>query len=181
MTSDRAWQRALTQHQEAIDAFVAAMARVPEAQWHEEPAAGKWSPATLTLHVTDAYEMGLRALAGGSSMRLRIPRWQAWFYRTVLLPRLMRRGEFPRVRAPKEILPDLEEARRRPRTEAMERLRSKASQAGEAFRAAETTPGTTRITHAYFGELPHHLALRFLTTHTQHHTKGIIRSFQGVN
>jgi hypothetical protein len=154
------------------------MGSIPDDDWFAEPAPDKWSPAALTLHVTDAYEMGLRALAGGSSMRLRIPRWKAWFYRTTLLPHLMRRGEFPRVRAPREIQPDLALARTRSRAEALERLRTKAREAGAAFRAAETTPNAPRLTHAYFGDLPPYLALRFLTTHTQHHTKGILRSLE---
>lgn len=174
--NEQRWQHALWRNTEAVEAFLTTLARIPSDRWLQEPAPGKWSPATLTLHVTDAYEMGLRALAGGTSMRLRIPRWKAWFYRTALLPQLLRKGEFPRVRAPREIQPDLAAARVLTRETAMDDLRTKARAAGDAFRTADRSPDTPKLTHAYFGALPPHLALRFLTAHTQHHTKGLVRS-----
>lgn len=175
MTSDHHWQKALAEHQVAVEAYIALVSRLPESRWQEELRPGKWSPATLTLHVTDAYAMGARAVAGGSSMRLRIPRWQAWIYRTLLLPRLLKRGQFPIVRAPREIQPDLEIARSLTREAAFESLRARAMQAGAALRAAGDHPDTPRLTHAFFGELHPHLALRFLTAHTQHHTKELAR------
>lgn len=173
MTSDRRWQRALTQHEAAIEAFLVVVAQVNDEDWQRAPAPDKWSPATLALHVTDAYELGRRALAGGGSMRLRIPAWRAWLLRKTLLPRLLRNGKFPRVRAPREIQPDLAVAATLSRSAATVALRTSSAAAAAAFRLADRTPGTPRLIHAYFGALQPHLALRFLTAHTQHHTAGL--------
>lgn len=170
MMSDRRWARALDDHDGAIEAYIATIAGIPADAWHREPAPGKWSAATVTLHLVEAYELGCRAVIGGASMRLVVPPWRAWILRKVLLPILIVRGRFPRARAPREVRPDLDAAMAWTRADATERLRASAADAATSFRAADRTPERRRFTHAYFGPLSPYLALRMLTAHTQHHT-----------
>ena len=171
MPSDRRWARALDDHALAVEAFVAAIARVPETAWHQEPAPGKWSPATVALHLVDAYELGSRAAIGGASMRLVVPPWRAWILRKALLPILIMRGRFPRARAPREVRPNVDAALALTRPAATERLRASAQEAAAAFHAAERMPDHQRFVHAYFGPVSPYQALRMLTAHTQHHTR----------
>jgi hypothetical protein len=175
MASDRRWKLALQDHRRVVETYLAGVARCPDESWQLEPAPGAWSPAALTLHVAGAYEMGCRALAGGESMRLRLPPWRAWVLRKTLLPVLITRQRFPRVRAPKEVQPDLDVARGLTRAAASRRLEEAAAAAALAFPAADRMPGAPRVTHAYFGALSPYVALRFLTAHTAHHTAGLTR------
>ncbi len=173
MPSQRRWEVALIEHRRATEDFLTGVARCPEEAWQHEPEPGSWSPAALTLHVTGAYELGCRALAGGPGMRLRVRPWRAWVLRQTLLPRLLRHKQFPKVRAPREVQPDLEAAKGLTRPAAAERLQQASTAAAAAFHAADGVRNIPRMTHAYFGPLSPLVALRFLTAHTTHHTVGL--------
>lgn len=143
-------------------------------RWHRRPAPGRWSAAELTLHVCESYAYGVAAASGSPGMRLRVPRVIAWVSRTVLLPRMLDAGRFPRgARAPEEVVPDAGAALAlTPRAAAL-RLTRVAQEALDALRAAAERTPSRRITHAYFGPLTPLLALRLLSAHTRHHAEGL--------
>lgn len=168
------WDDALAEHATVLTAFVAAMEAVPRARWQMSPNATTWSAATLALHVVDSYAFGREAAFGRAAMRQRTPIPVAWFARTVLLPRLLAAERFPRgAQAPDEVVPDQHEASTLDQAAMRVRLERVAAEAVDALREAERSRPSVRITHAYFGPLRPLLALRLLSAHTRHHTKGM--------
>lgn len=173
LSPDRRWRAALSEHAAALDLFLARIEAIPAEAWHRERAPGKWSPAALALHVTDSYRVGLAAIrAGGGGMRLRLPAWKAWMYRTTYFPLMLAMRRFPEgAPAPSEVRPDLAAAERLDRAGSMAALREVAEETVAALVAA---PPTTRFVHAYFGGLSPHLTLRLLSAHTRHHAGGMV-------
>lgn len=173
MREDR-WTAAAVEHDEAVRAFLDAMARVPADTWQHPRAAGKWSAAALALHVCRAYEYGREAATTGAAMRLKVPPAAAWVSRVAVLPLLLAFDRFPKgADAPAEVLPDLDEAARS--TPALLAARLQAT-AGETFTLLHDTARTRplrRVTHAYFGPMSPLTTLRLLSAHTRHHAKGL--------
>ena len=157
--------------------FSAALAAVAPAMWHQPVAPGKWSPSAVALHVTRAYELGRDAAAGAPGMRLRVSPRKAWLLRQLLLPVLLATRTFPSgVKAPREVAPDLDEARDQSKESAIARLERTAAEAETALITQAGAPAAPRPTHAYFGALPPLQALRLLSAHTRHHTRGLARA-----
>ncbi len=58
------------------------MARaVPASQWQQPIAAGKWSPAEITAHLTEVYVVLRREMAGGAGMQMRGSAFRRWLLR----------------------------------------------------------------------------------------------------
>ncbi|MCU0621005.1 MAG: DinB family protein [Gemmatimonadales bacterium] len=168
------WTTALAEHESAVAGLAHVLAAVPEAGWWRAPAPGAWSPAAVALHVIRSYELGLNAAEGGAGMRLRVPAPAAWLSRTLLLPRILAGGPFPRrARAPEEVRPPEAEVERLGQAAAVARLRAVAAEAAREMRAAAQGGSGARVQHAYFGALPMLDGLRLLTAHTRHHTLGL--------
>jgi len=92
----------------------------------------------------------------------------------MVLPVILATKRFPRgVAAPAEVLPDGAEARLLTKEDAAARLLSAARQAAEALSQAGAERTAPFVTHAYFGSLTPHAALRLLSAHTQHHGRGL--------
>lgn len=164
------WRYALAEHEQVLGEYLLLARAFPEERWQREPSPGRWSAAALTLHVADAYRFGYDAASGGTGMRLRVPRVVAFISRNVVFPVMLWRKTFPReAPAPSEVRPDLALAPTLTRKELIERLVHEASRAITALQQ----PHATRVTHAYFGSLSPHQALRLLTAHTRHHTIGL--------
>lgn len=168
------WATSIAEHERVVTAFLALLGQVPPDAWHHRAAAGRWSPAELTLHVCRAYEFGVEAVRHGAGMQMRVPRPLAWFVRTVLLPRMLAAERFPRgAESPDEVRPDAALAARLSIDELTGRLRETAAAARTALQSlAHERPGA-RITHAYFGPMPPHTTLRLLSAHTRHHAHGL--------
>lgn len=172
MNDDRRWAAALEEHEFEVSAFVAACAQIEPLLWQRAPAPKKWSPAAVALHISRAYELGRAAVEGGPSMRLLVSPSVAWLSRMLILPVLLATRRFPQgVRAPREVVPDAVEAAALTQAAAAERIAGGASAAAIALRRAANAQPTPQITHAYFGTLTPHAALRLLSAHTRHHTR----------
>lgn len=175
MTADSGrWGSAIAEHERVVADFVASIRRFDAGAWHRPPAPGRWSAAEVALHVCESYEFGIAAARGGPGMRLRTTPIVAWFARTILLPRLLARERFPRgASAPSEVRPDPQVALRLTPAEATSRLQDVAASAASALRTAADQGSGIRVTHAYFGPLTPLMALRLLSAHTRHHTRGL--------
>ena len=159
-----------------LHSFQGQLARVESTDWQQPPGVGKWSPATLAVHVCRSYELGRDAMSGAPSMQLQVPPLRAWLSRTLLLPLLLVTRRFPRgAEAPAEVIPDAAEARGLTPTAAALRLERAAEGAVTALRRAAREPAPPPVTHAYFGPLRPYVALRLLSAHTRHHTLGLTR------
>jgi hypothetical protein len=164
----RDWASLVADHAGAVEQFVGAAERFTPAAWMEPLAPGKWSPAEVTSHVREAYQVLRCELGGGGGMRLLGSSLQRWLLRRTVVPRLIAGRPFPPgVRAPKETRPReiLEDP-----AAALSRLEVEA----QAFTQELTTKaaaGNIRLTHAYFGPLSARQGLQLLTVHTRHHAR----------
>ena len=164
----------MAEHETAVREFLDVCARCAPADWHRPPAAGKWSTAAVALHVCRAYELGRNTMSGGSGMRLRVSKSYAWLLRTLMLPVILATTRFPRgVKAPREVAPDLEEAKLLMPDAAATRLKRVADEAAAALRDAGRDRSAPAMTHAYFGPLTPYAALRMLSAHTRHHARAL--------
>jgi hypothetical protein len=158
------------EHEQVVAEFIALVERVPAARWQQPMAPGKWSPATLTVHVTRAYEFGREAVRGKSAMRLRVSPVMAWLSGRILFPILIALRRFPTgVKAPREVRPDEELAATLSPAEAIQRLRATSDAALAEISRPEAA--NARITHAYFGSLSPRQGIRLLSGHTRHHAR----------
>jgi hypothetical protein len=162
------WDSLLADHSNAVAEYMTAAGRFASPDWMRPLAPGKWTPAELTSHVTEAYRVLRAELGGATGMRLLGSRLQRLVLRYTLLPRLLAGRPFPAgVRAPRET---------RPR-EIVEEPGDALSMLGdlaEAFIRELTTRAAgarIRLTHAYFGPLSPRQGLRLLTVHTRHHAR----------
>ncbi len=172
MPGDRRWNAALAEHESVVREFLGVCERCPPSGWHRAPSPGKWSTAAVALHICRAYEMGRDAMAGAPSMRLRVSKPFSWLLRTAMLPAMFVTKRFPRgARAPREVAPDLEEAKLLTPEAAARRLTRVADEAAVALRRAGRDRSAPLMTHAYFGPLAPYAALRLLSAHTRHHAR----------
>jgi hypothetical protein len=81
---------------------------------------------------------------------------------------------FPRgARVPREVAPDLEEAKLLIPDAAAGRLKRVANEAAAAMRGAGRDRSAPLMTHAYFGPLAPYAALSLLSAHTRHHARAL--------
>jgi len=144
------WSEALQHHSEAAAELLRGAGGVAPERWSEPLGVGKWTPAQVVQHLILAYEAMLRELSGGPGMRVRTRRWQRLVLRWTVLPRLLRSGEFPRARAPRETVPADSPT---DQGEAMEAFRRRAAEFEEAVRMARSRRPRATLVHAYFGPM----------------------------
>lgn len=176
MPSERHWNSVLAEHDAAVRGFVRECERMDAADWQRPPAPGKWTPAAVALHLCQAYEIGIDEERRRAGMRMKLSPLQAFISRTFVLPYILITGRFPRVRAPREVAPDLAESGRLTRDAAAQRLTRAATGCGAELRRVAREEPAFRFTHAYFGPLPPYRVLRMLSAHTRHHTRGLARA-----
>lgn len=166
------WAEALQLHSRAAADAVAAAARVPADKWLVARGDGKWSPAEIVEHLSLAYDVLLRELAGGPGMQIRTKLWQRLMLRQTILPKLMRGGPFPTgVRSPREIRPAITSP---DQTQAVARLRDGAARFEAAANESWRANPRARLTHAYFGKSTVDNALVLCARHIQHHEKQLV-------
>ena len=162
------WALLLTRHSDAVEDFCHAAGRLGDERWLRPIAPGKWTPAEVTSHVTQAYRVVRAELAGEPGMRLVGSRFQRLILRHTVLPRLLAGRPFPRgARAPRETRP--QEVSRDP-VEALSNLREFAHALGRELTGLASS-GRACLSHAYFGRLSPHEGIRLLTVHTRHHAR----------
>src|SRR5690606_11060307 len=123
------------------------------------------SPAQVTQHVIQAYEVASSELAGGPGPKARVGPVMSTLLRWFLLPHVLFHRNLPKASAPVETRPTGFPAE--PRT-AVTRLRELAT-AVEALAGTPDAPSTMKRRHSYFGPLTPHQALRLMSLHTEHH------------
>jgi hypothetical protein len=162
------WNSLLLAHSEALKQYLAAATRIPASAWNEPLSPGKWSPAEITSHLEQSYQVLRSELSGGPGMRVIVPPFRRWLMRFTIMPRLLSDGAFPPgVRAPKETRPREVEA-------SMGRALSVLSEKTELMirELTDQVPHRrVRLSHAYFGALCPEDVLRLLTVHTRHHAR----------
>lgn len=172
----RRWDIVIAEHESVVREFLEVCERCPPPDWHRVTAPGKWSTAAVALHVCRAYELARDAMAGGPSMRLRVSKPLSWLLRSLMLPLMFATQRFPGgARAPREVAPDLEEAKLLTPDAAATRLRRVAGDAAAALHRARSDPSAPSMTHADFGPLTPYDALRLLSAHTRHHAHLLAR------
>jgi hypothetical protein len=163
------WDEVRSLHASAVESFASMAAAIDDVRWHEPRAAGSWSPAEITEHLTMAYDVLLRELAGGEGMRVRTKWWQRLVLRVTVLPKLLGRGVFPKgVRAPRELRPTVRE---RDRTAALSLFRESAAAFEIAVEKGRSGAGRTTVTHPFFGTASVERALLFNARHVEHHRR----------
>ena len=170
--SQRRWNAAVKRHDAAVREFLAVCDNCASADWHRA-ANGKWSTAAVALHICTTYELGRDAMQRGAGMQPIFSKRDAWVLRTFVLPWILATSRFPRAKAPREVVPDATETKQLTLDAVRTRLSRAAREASDALRTAGTSGSGTKMDHAYFGPLSPYTALRLLTAHTRHHTRGL--------
>ena len=161
------WSEALACHTSASAAFASAAEAVEPTVWDRPRAAGKWSPAQITDHLIQTYDVILREIAGGAGMKVRTRLWLRLLLRLAYMPRILRAGWFPaQAPAPPEIRPSQEPP---DQNSAVALFRQRASEFEAAVQDARTGKPEARITHAYFGALKPVTGVLFCARHIEHH------------
>ncbi|HEU5305033.1 MAG TPA: DinB family protein [Gemmatimonadales bacterium] len=161
----------MSEHTAAVQEFVQVAHRVPPDAWLHPLSPGKWSPAEVTSHVSEAYAIMQQELRGGPGLRVRLSPWKRLVLRHTLLRRILASGLFPNgARSPAEIRP------REVPSDAVGGLAVLETRA-TAFTSAlveEAARRRVRLTHTYFGALPARDALRLMIVHTRHHARQLV-------
>jgi uncharacterized damage-inducible protein DinB len=166
MATDR-FSQALAFHRSVAVAFAAAAEEVAPEAWHRPRAEGKWSPAQITDHLIQTYDVVVRELDGGEGMRIRTPFLARMLLRMTVMPRLLRGGRFPeRAPAPPELRPSKTPAGQ---PDAVALFRQRAAEFEAAAERARTNNPRAGITHAYFGRASLPKSVVFCARHIDHH------------
>lgn len=161
------WGPLVAEHSAALQEFVVLARRVSPDRWNQPIATGKWTPAEITSHLSESYQVLRGELAGAAGMQLRLTRLQRWLLRHTILPRILASGKFPAgARAPRETRPRDGQV---DATSALHRLSTEA----DAFVQELSGPSRrrARLTHAYFGSMSARQGIRLATVHTRHHAR----------
>lgn len=161
-----------TSHQLAVAAFISRAQELTVAQWSAPIAPDKWSPAQIAEHLRLTYAVIGGELEGGPGIRIRVPPWMRLWFRIRYLPHIMRSGQLPAgARAPREARPGSGPFER-PVTLAA--LAEAAAMFEDAMARRWDQPEAV-LTHHVFGSMPVRKGIRFITVHTEHHTRQIQR------
>jgi len=159
-------------HSQAAAEVVSAAGRVPVEKWLVPRAEGKWSPAEIVEHLSLAYDVIVRELAGGAGMTIRTKLWQRVMLRLTIMPKLLRGEAFPSgTRSPREIRPVTASP---DQTAAITSLRDRAARFEAAVADAQRRHPRTGLTHAYFGRSTIDNAVLLCARHVQHHHKQLM-------
>jgi hypothetical protein len=166
----RDWATLVARHSAAIEDFLRTSRRVQPERWLQPLAPGKWSPAEITSHLRESYQVLRGELRGAPGMQLRLRPWHRWILRYTVLRRILARGQFPAgARAPRETRP--REVTVDPKV-ALPALSTEADAFIQEL-SDRARSGRVRLTHAYFGSMSARQSLVLVTAHTAHHARQI--------
>jgi hypothetical protein len=95
------WSSLVAGHSDAVKQYLAAATRIPQSAWTQPLSPGKWSPAEITNHLEQSYQVLRSELSGGPGMRVILPPFRRWLVRLRMMPGILSGGAFPpEVRAP---------------------------------------------------------------------------------
>jgi len=158
----------LTDHANAVRAFVERASAIDVNRWLRPRAEGKWTPAQETKHVMLVYQLFLRQLIDGTPVRLRGTRVSRAIWRLIGLRPILYLGRIPMsVDAPREVRPESVTSSSR---EMIPELEGIADSFASAFTHAwRHVPGSVMM-HPLVGKMSLDQGMRFLCVHTRHHT-----------
>lgn len=166
MSGDDGFGDACAAHRAALGSFVAAAARVPEAQWNRASAPGKWTPAQVAEHLRLSYAAVQAELDGRQGFRIRSSWWKQRLYQLLFLPRILRQGRMPRgVPAVREIRPADGPY---PQRELLDALSAEGERLLGRLGEIRGERGA-RVSHPFLGRLTIIDGLQLSTHHIRHH------------
>ena len=161
---------AVADHRAALEAFVATAEAMSSAAWNARRPGDKWSPSQVAEHLRLTYITILAELVGRGEIRIRTKWWQRRLLRLLYLPRILKRGSFPKgVVAPREIRPGDGPFDRQAVLTALRQEGEEFIRTVSAGRIENQT-----VTHPYLGPLGLVDGVRFLTQHLRHHHAQIV-------
>ena len=163
----------LAAHQHAVRAFIDRAQELSPQEWEAPLDAGKWSPAQIAEHLRLAYTVFSSELEGGQGLRIRVTGWKQVLVRMRYLGKILRSGRLPAgARSPREARPGDGPF---DRSLTLAAIASAASRFEEAL-AERWDNANARLTHHVFGGMSPKKAIRFVTVHTEHHTRQLPRT-----
>jgi hypothetical protein len=166
------WKTVAARHRAAVDGFVASAREIAGADWQSPLADGKWTPAQVTQHLIQTYEVLTQQVRTGTGLKVQT----GWLLRqvlrlAVLRPIMWTRKLPPGARAPRSLLPvETEEAQ----DAALQRLLDVVA-AFETELAARRGDAGLELTHHIFGSVDAVSGLDFVAVHTEHHSRQLAR------
>lgn len=163
---DRKWSVVSDRHSRAVTEFLDAATSLPAEQWLLPVDDGKWTPAQITLHVVQSYEVMTRQLRTGEGLRVQTGWLLRQVLRLVVLRPIMWTRKLPKgAKAPKDLRPGDTTIGR---DEALERLRAIVAEfEGELYSRRQQRG--LQMTHHIFGSVDALKGLDFIAVHTEHH------------
>jgi hypothetical protein len=163
---DTAWSAAIERHGASVRDYLSTAEAVDEAAWSTPIGGGKWTPAQITVHLIQTYEVLLRQLRTGEGLRVQTGWLLRQVLRIVVLGPIMMTGRIPPgARAPRDLQPGAVEVTRE---EGVARLRTAVSEFESELMARRDEPGL-QLTHHIFGSVEALRAIDFVRIHTEHH------------
>ena len=163
---DGKWKKIGDRHSGAVEGFLAAAAAIDAAGWQAPLADGKWTPAQVTQHVTQTYEVLTSQIRTGKGLAVQTGWLLRMVLRAVVLRPIMWTRRLPRgAKAPRVLRPiavDITQA------DAIERLRAAAAEF-EAELLSRRHDRDLQLTHHIFGSVEALKGLDFVAVHTEHH------------
>ncbi|MEX2584574.1 MAG: DinB family protein [Gemmatimonadota bacterium] len=172
MSAHRRLERAVREHREAVERYVATAETLDASAWVTPWAEGKWSPAEVTEHLVLYYEAALDELSGTTGMKVKVGPVTTRLLRWFLLPHIIFHRTVPlRARAPRAIRPT---GSNLDRVESLLRIRESTDRFESEIGSAAAGRVRT-VTHPYFGTLRPAVFVRFSAVHLEHHHRQIRR------
>ena len=170
---DGKWKKIGDRHSGAVDGFLAAAAAIDAAGWQSPLADGKWTPAQVTQHVTQTYEVLTVQLRTGKGLTVQTGWLLRKVLRIVVLQPIMWTRRLPRgAKAPRVLQPGAVDV---PQEAAIERLRAVAAEF-ETELLSRRHEKDLQLTHHIFGSVEALKGLDFVAVHTEHHGRQLAKT-----
>lgn len=172
------WDRALAEHSEAIDRYLATIEQLDEHLWVQPYKPEGWNPAQITHHLVLYYEAVAEVAAGDLTLQYRAGPLMRTVLGIFLVPHILFHGKFPiPAVAPREVRPKGDPV---PQADAPAVFRKRARH-GQAMLATLWDDPRRRIGHPYFGPMKPLRFLRLSMVHLDHHRGQVERVIKGAS
>lgn len=157
----------LNDHRDAVAAFAAHVRALSGDEATTPPAAGKWTPAQVTRHLTLTCRAFAAALNTGNDIALCVSPERSRALYHAIVPRVLAGGWFPRGGVSPEIAMPMDQI---PVVAlAVDDLEAASGELDDAVAKAFARDAKTRTTHPYFGPMFLPELVSFLAAHVEHH------------
>lgn len=156
----------IKKHRAILDEYIQKAGEIDEQIWQTPVAAEKWTPAQITEHLIETYQLVVNQARGGPGLRVQTGFLLQKILRLLILPRIYRTRRLPGgAKSPKELLPtDSGQTRQ----EALRQLLEVGDKFEETIWSLREDD-TFRLKHHIFGEIEIVKATEFIAIHTEHH------------